>query len=489
MKALKKWLAVALCICVAVSFSACSMVSVNTDKDNAQVVAVVNGTEINKQAYKDLLPSMLYNYGMTESELESSEDAKTIKEGVLDTLVRQELLYQKAEEEGIIDNSEEHRQELLDELHANLESMKEYYRSVAEEELGLTPEEGEDATDAEESAEPSADASAEATAEASADASAEASAEPSADASSEASAEPSADASAEATAEASADASAETSEEPEGEASEEPVNEELEALVAEKYDAYVESAGYLDEEAYIDRQIRETAINDMYEQITGDIEYTEEEAQEYFDSQVAIQQPQIENDPSYYAFNQQFGGESYVNPSGSKYVKNLLISLPEDVQSEIAALRSNDENDEADALRDAELEKIKPAAEEALKRVKDDGEDFDAVMEEVGEDAGMQSEPAKTDGYLTYEGDNMVEEFRNAALALENEGDITDLVPTDFGYHIIKYVKDGEGPVGFESVKDSIMSSQLNAKKTQAFEEFIAEVKEGSNIKLYANRL
>ena len=59
------------------------------------------------------------------------------------------------------------------------------------------------------------------------------------------------------------------------------------------------------------------------------------------------------------------------------------------------------------------------------------GEDFDALMAEFNEDTG---EPAE--GYTFPEGE-MVAEFYEAALALE-VGQVSELVKSQFGYHIIK---------------------------------------------------
>ncbi len=69
---------------------------------------------------------------------------------------------------------------------------------------------------------------------------------------------------------------------------------------------------------------------------------------------------------------------------------------------------------------------------DVLKRAKG-GEDFNALMEEFNEDPG---EPPV--GYSFGRGE-MVPEFENAAFAL-GYGEISDVVASDYGYHIIKRV-------------------------------------------------
>ncbi len=71
-------------------------------------------------------------------------------------------------------------------------------------------------------------------------------------------------------------------------------------------------------------------------------------------------------------------------------------------------------------------------AETVLARAKA-GEDFHALIEEFGEDPGMVGN--EEGYYFTY--DEMVAEFEEATFALA-EGEISEIVETSYGYHIIK---------------------------------------------------
>jgi parvulin-like peptidyl-prolyl isomerase len=94
-------------------------------------------------------------------------------------------------------------------------------------------------------------------------------------------------------------------------------------------------------------------------------------------------------------------------------------------------------------------EEAKSLADE-LKVKLDNGDNFATLARQNSDDSsnseggGVLLTPA---GVGTY-----VEEFENAALALENEGKITDVIETPFGYHIIK--ADEVTPASEESIKE-----------------------------------
>ncbi len=80
-------------------------------------------------------------------------------------------------------------------------------------------------------------------------------------------------------------------------------------------------------------------------------------------------------------------------------------------------------------------EEAKKKAEEVLKKVKDGG-DFATLAKEYSNDTGNASNGGDL-GWSSKEDNSYVSEFNNAAYAL-NKGQVSDVVKTSYGYHIIK---------------------------------------------------
>ena len=104
-----------------------------------------------------------------------------------------------------------------------------------------------------------------------------------------------------------------------------------------------------------------------------------------------------------------------------------------------------------------EIKTIETKAKDILAKIKK-GEDFDKLMAEYCEDPGAKTNP---EGYIFGKGE-MVKEFEDAAFALKNKGDISDIIKSSYGFHIIKLV-DRFDTIPFDKAKSSI-NSLLNVQ-------------------------
>lgn len=257
--------------------------------------------------------------------------------------------------------------------------------------------------------------------------------------------------------------------------------EDPEAKAAETIENYLSQYG-LTLDQMKENSVASISSDKLYDYVTKDVTVTEEEAKIEFANKVAAAKEKYDADLSAYVSDFENGATIYYTPAGCYYIKHILISLTDEQKQDIKNLRADDDETvaaTADEKREEYLLTIREKAESVLKLV-DEGGDFEALMEEYGEDPGMKNEAYKN-GYLTYAGDTgFVTEFADACAALTEDGMTSGLVASDFGYHIIRRVSTvPSGEATFEDVKDSLMESMLTDKKSTTYDQQVeAWVKE-----------
>ena len=139
------------------------------------------------------------------------------------------------------------------------------------------------------------------------------------------------------------------------------------------------------------------------------------------------------------------------------------------------------------ALADAEA--LKAKAEEVYALATAEGADFDALISEYNDDPGAFT---YTDGYFISDSyaSNYVTEFSDAALALENVGDISGIVETDYGYHIIQYAADytSESET-MQEQREALQADLLSSVQSTALQAAYEEWESNAKINLYLDRL
>ena len=459
---MNKWLKLTAMLMALLMLAGCNLIATDPVLDAQQTVAQVGDTKITKGEWLEQTDAVLYNtqmvynmYGM-QYDITNSQYIAAAREQAIDGLIAQEVVLQKAAAEGLDVLSEEEQKQLDEDVASRMESYVESYKSAY---FADTELEGEALTEA----------------------------------------------------------------------------------IAERM-----AENGISEEELRDALKKQMVAQKVYDFAIAGVEVTDEEAKAEYETQLASQQTTLEATPTLYASYVSNGTTVYFVPEGYRGIKQILIKLdstkaseinslqttintnttaltnlqtqldelqnPEDgaektatpgeVEASVATLEEQiaknqaetaDAQTKLEALKAEAYAEIQGKANEALEKAKA-GEDFDALIETYNDDAGMTQEPYKTTGYPVCEGlTAYVTSFQDAAMALEKVGDVSELVESSYGYHILQYTTDiPSGPVAFEDVAETIRESLLSQKQddtyTAKLDEWTKAMKVTKNKKLLESK-
>ena len=133
--------------------------------------------------------------------------------------------------------------------------------------------------------------------------------------------------------------------------------------------------------------------------------------------------------------------------------------------------------DEEQAKKDEAKKKI----DQVLKRLKG-GEDFAALAKEVSEDASTKDNGGDLDYF--YKG-QMVQAFEDAAFALK-PGEISNVVETEYGYHIIKLTdKKDAKTITLDESKEEIRNGLKTNKVNSDVSKYVTELRTKSKVEIF----
>ena len=480
----KRFALVALLLAMVMLLSGCNLIGHDEELDGAQVVAKVNGTELTKaewEAYRDYLASYYQQYyqqyfGVSMQLTE--DDVKAYGDAALEQMIENVVLQDKMKEFGFEPLPEEDATD----VESYAESMFSFYKQM------IRYQNYPDLETVEEEAERLASATPD---------------------------------------EATQD---------EAKAKATVTNAELDEMLTND----LTSIGYT-REYFVQNQTASVQREKIREKAAEGVEVTDEQVQEEFDKRVATQKESYDANPAAYATAENNGTTNYYAPEGYRGVKNLLIRFSTEKQNEIKELNSaitsasktlSDAQKQLDTLNgtdtaeydeeskasyeqeiaalnetiataqatldesNAKLETVTAEAYDEILATAQDvlaraqaGEDFDALLEEYGQDTGMKNEPNKSRGYLVCEGLSIYEQsFQDAAMALAKVGDVSaELVKTSYGYHILQYATDvTPGAVELtEEIKSDIYNTLLSDAKDAAYESAVTQWVSEADVKTF----
>lgn len=177
----------------------------------------------------------------------------------------------------------------------------------------------------------------------------------------------------------------------------------------------------------------------------------------------------------------------------TKSMESQLISnkVLEDLFKDVAVTDEEiqtyyDEN--KDAFKEATVSHILIKDETTAKEVREkavNGEDFATLAKEYSEDTGSKENGGSL-GTVAYNSTSYVTEFMEGVRATKNN-EISELVKSDYGYHIIKVTDYKEKTL--DESKESIKTTLESQKKNELYTSTIEQWKKDYKVKTYENRL
>jgi len=132
-----------------------------------------------------------------------------------------------------------------------------------------------------------------------------------------------------------------------------------------------------------------------------------------------------------------------------------------------------------------EKQKALEKAEDLLDRIKS-GEDFAELASELSDDTVTK---AKGGNLGFFPRGNMVPTFEDAAFSLK-PGEVSEIIETQFGYHIIKVEEKKEaGTQPLDAIKDNIKQGLIQERSQKAVVDFTDKVLKDANVEFHTELL
>lgn len=265
--------------------------------------------------------------------------------------------------------------------------------------------------------------------------------------------------------------------------------------------------------------------------VTISVEVTDEDIAAWFDETVATQTETYANTPEQYSTDVLNKEIITYRPEGYRSIQNLVIGPPEDIaaqlqekryevndimyaqymlQSEVVSVLdqlTEDDlayvqalmesyqaeymrvNGEIDGLAREGRELVRDEAEKILALCQAPDADFAALVVEYGADSAG-GEMVSVGYPVSAASTSYVASFTEGAMALESIGDVSGLIESEYGFHVLRYNADVmPGPVPLGEVRDAILALLTEQKQSDAFQAEIDKYLEEAGIKTYITKL
>lgn len=202
-----------------------------------------------------------------------------------------------------------------------------------------------------------------------------------------------------------------------------------------------------------------------------------EKAKKYFDTEEKFNEYLKGQNMDLEYFKQSVKKELVINKLTDKLTANVAVT-----DEEVKVYYDTHQSEFMSVKASHVLLDTKEEAEKILARAKA-GENFAELAKQNSKDPSAKENSGDLDYFR--QGD-MVQPFETAAFALK-PGEISEVVQTDFGFHVIKV--DDNKLDKFEDVKEQLKASMLSDKKSTEYEKSLEEMRKSANIETFVKNL
>lgn len=231
-------------------------------------------------------------------------------------------------------------------------------------------------------------------------------------------------------------------------------------------------------------------------EIVKDVQISSSDILATYNALLDEQKESFSADPASFEAAQQRGDLIVYRLAGYRAVKPLLIRMDEGFLGEANELRSAQQllgaNGDADQLAEiqARLDECYAAAESEAQGLLDRlnaGEDFDSLLAQYGDDAGMKKVELRATGYyVKADSASLDSAIVAAAMQMGSAGEISGLIRTEDGVCILQFVGEvSGGEVDMASVYDAISARTRASAQDIAYDAQLAEWLEAADVKYY----
>lgn len=233
----------------------------------------------------------------------------------------------------------------------------------------------------------------------------------------------------------------------------------------------------------------------LRDELTRNVQLDSSAIMKTYNARLDAQKAAFTADAAAFETAQQKGEVILYNLSGYRAVKPIIIRMEDGLAGEAAQLQAALANagEQAEEIR-ARLDECYATAEaearEALDRL-NAGINFDSVLSQYGDDAGMKTEPLRTTGYYVKQGSAALPEaVVSAAMEMTAAGQISDIIRIENGVCILQYAGEVRGgEVDVATVYDSITADARTEAGDSIYESKISAWMEAADVKYYPERM